>query len=152
MLVLCTRPNCINIIWLLRLNCNQMVVSSLDVGYHPPPKNHGTLQGRVRQLPLRQSLGGLAWMLYKCEVPQACIPVATSYKGVNRISPHTLGTRDHAITCHKHEEWAFPVSSSISWVVSHFTTKIHPRLVGYFIYLLDGNRLYMTDSTVWFRS
>ncbi len=34
--------------------------------------------------------------VYKREVPPVCIPRATGDKGVKRISPHTLGTRDRA--------------------------------------------------------
>ncbi len=92
------------------------------------PKNCGPRQGRIRQLALRASLESVddsdhkrvAWLLYKREVPPVCIPRATGDKGVKRKSPHTLGTRDHATTCHKQEEVAFPprgfspVSPSIS--------------------------------------
>ncbi len=113
--------------------CNPKVVGSSFALSKVPSfacsKNYGPRQGRVRQLALRASLesvGGsyherVAWSLYKCEDPPVCVPRATGDKGVKRISPHTLGTRDHATTCHKQEEGAFP---PVSWAVSHFITRI----------------------------
>ncbi len=51
-----------------------------------------------------------------------CIPRATGDKGGKRISPHTLGTRYRATTCHKQEEGAFPLFhiSSQGFVVGCF--------------------------------
>ncbi len=91
--------------------CNLKVVgSSPGVGYHlslhvvSPSQKLWSRLGRVRQLALRASLesvGDSDRSPYKCKVPPVCIPRATGDKGVKRISPHTLGTRDRATTCHQ---------------------------------------------------
>ncbi len=120
-----------------RGTCNPKIVGSSPPLSKVPSftcsKNCDPRQGRVRQLALRatlESVGGsdnerVAWSLYKCEVPPVCIPRATGDKGVKQISPHTLGTQDHATTYHKQEEGAFPpVSPRISWAFSHFVTRI----------------------------
>ncbi len=107
--------------------CNPKVMDSSPALSQVPSftcsKNCGPRQGRVRQLALRASLESVsgsdhervAWPLYKHEVPLVCIPRATGDKGMKRMSPQTLGTRDRAKTCHKQEKGAFsPVSPSIS--------------------------------------